>query len=52
MDIYYPFKRPKNGVRYGLGFKSKSQLPLIMIWKEYISEGETLDAKVLYSSYN
>ena len=47
----YSSRKPVNGSRYGIGFKSKSQLPLIMIWKEYWGDGEVYDATVIYSSY-
>ena len=51
MNIYTR-KAPTNGTRYGLGFKSKQQLPLIMLWKEWWWNGEVCDAQVLYSTRN
>jgi len=50
MNFYFK-RKPINGSRYGIGFKSKKQLPLVMIWKEFLSEGEVCDACVIYSSY-
>jgi hypothetical protein len=30
------------------GFKSKTQLPLFMVWREYWNRGEVVYAKVLF----
>lgn len=51
MDIYTK-RKPVRGTRYGIGFKSKKQLPLIMIWKEWWWDGEVFDAQVIYSTRN
>lgn len=48
---FYSAKKPANGSRYGLGFKSSHQLPLIMIWREWWNDGEVTDARVIYSSF-
>lgn len=32
------------------GFKGKNQLPLFMVWKEYIENGEVVFAKVSFNS--
>ena len=51
MDLFSA-KAPVNGHRYGLGFKSKTQLPLVMIWREEWADGEVCDARVIYSSFS
>lgn len=47
---FYSSKKPVSGYRYGIGFKSKTQLPFVMVWKEYWHDGEVYDATVIYSS--
>lgn len=49
MDFYNRSK-PVNGKRYGIGFRSKRQLPLVMIWKEYWRGGEVVHADVIFST--
>lgn len=44
---FYSKRRPMKGHRYGLGFKSKTQLPLLMVWKEWWRDGEVVHAEVL-----
>lgn len=36
----------KTKIRFG--FKSKTQSPLFMVWREYIENGEVTFAKVLF----
>lgn len=36
----------KTKIRFG--FKSKNQLPLFMIWKEYIENNEVVHAEVIF----
>ncbi|PYY28324.1 hypothetical protein [Paenibacillus illinoisensis] len=36
----------KTKIRFG--FKSKNQLPLFMVWREWNENGETVFAKVLF----
>jgi len=50
MMDFYSSRQPRNGLRYGLGFKSKTQLPLLMIWEERWADGEVYDARVIYST--
>lgn len=38
----------KTKTRIRIGFKSKTQAPLFMIWKEFIENGEVVFAKVLF----
>jgi len=47
---FYTKRRPVDGCRYGLGFKSKNQLPWVMIWKEWWYEGGIVDARVVFST--
>jgi len=35
-----------------IGFKSKNQLPLLMIWEEYWHAGEIVDGRVLFNTMN
>ena len=46
---FYSRKIPINGIRYGIGFKSKTQLPWFMFWKEWYKDGEIEFATVLFS---
>lgn len=49
MDIYSKAK-PINGKRYGIGFKSKTQLPWLMVWEEYYFNGDVTHANCLFST--
>ena len=37
--------------RLRIGFASKNQMPLIMIWREYYKRGKVDYAEVLFSAY-
>ncbi len=37
-------------VRWGL--KSKNQIPLFMVWREFWEDGEVVHANVLFNSYD
>lgn len=55
IDIYDPhqygiYKKRTNGVHRRWGFKSKTQLPLFMIWDEYWENGEVLNAMMVFNS--
>lgn len=32
------------------GFKSKNQMPLFMVWREYWCDGEVVNARVIFNS--
>lgn len=34
------------------GFKGRNQLPLFMVWREYLHDGECLYASVIFNSGN
>ncbi|MGG0667727.1 hypothetical protein ABE073_04275 [Lederbergia citrisecunda] len=34
--------------KFRIGFKNKNQLPLFMIWKEHIEDGEVVHAEVIF----
>jgi len=38
--------------RIRFGFKSKRQLPLFMVWKEYYTNGKITGGSVLFSTLN
>lgn len=42
----------QDGTRVRFAFKSKTQLPLFMIWREFWVDGEVVYAYVLFNSMN
>mgnify|MGYP003151546402 CR=1 FL=1 len=45
---FYSKRKPWNGTRIGIGFKSKTQLPLFMVWREFWDGGDVIYAYVIF----
>ncbi len=41
-----------HNTRIRWGFKSKNQLPLFLVWREYLFDEEVLYAEVVFNSQN
>ncbi len=48
--IEVPGQEENTMTKIRFGFKGRDQLPLFMVWREYIEDGEVFFAKVLFNS--